>query len=134
MLQEWIKNREIDEQDEDGGNKNGGQADGGQLGSNLKKDPKKRWIPVPNDPALASLHCPICQEKFETVWLDEAQEWVWMDAVHAGGRVYHASCHEEATKDREVTPVRNVTPEPLLGKRKAVDADLSDPVKVKREV
>lgn len=29
-------------------------------------------------------------------WLDEAQEWVWMDAVRVGGRVFHASCHREA--------------------------------------
>ena len=31
-------------------------------------------------------------------WLDEAQEWVWTDAVKVGGgeRVFHASCHREA--------------------------------------
>ncbi|AEO71693.1 uncharacterized protein THITE_2171686 [Thermothielavioides terrestris NRRL 8126] len=29
-------------------------------------------------------------------WLDEAQEWVWTDAVRVGGRVFHASCHREA--------------------------------------
>lgn len=29
-------------------------------------------------------------------WLDEAQEWVWTDAVMVGGRVFHASCHREA--------------------------------------
>lgn len=29
-------------------------------------------------------------------WLDEAQEWVWTDAVRVGGRVFHASCYGEA--------------------------------------
>lgn len=29
-------------------------------------------------------------------WLDEAQEWVWTDALRVGGRVFHASCHREA--------------------------------------
>ena len=53
-------------------------------------------------------------------WLDEAQEWVWMDAVKVGDRVYHASCHREATNDGRGTPgpSRN-TPDPVLGKRKA---------------
>ena len=45
-------------------------------------------------------------------WLDDAQEFVWMDARKAGDRIYHASCYAEATKDR-------ATPEPVLGKRKA---------------
>jgi pre-mRNA cleavage complex 2 protein Pcf11 len=99
-----------------------------------KKDPKKQWLPVPSDPALANLHCPICQEKFVTVWLDEAQEWVWMDAVKVGGRTYHASCHEEATKDRGPSPARNSTPDSLLGKRKAAESDLTESkVKMKKE-
>lgn len=46
-------------------------------------------------------------------WLDDAQEFVWMDAKMVGDRIYHASCYAEATKDRG-------TPEPtVLGKRKA---------------
>lgn len=44
-------------------------------------------------------------------WLDDAQEFVWMDAVKIGARIYHASCHAEAKKD-------GGTPEPVLGKRK----------------
>lgn len=63
--------------------------------------------------------CPICQESFENKWLDSAQEWVWLDAKTVGGRVFHASCHVEATKDRE----RGATPDGVLGKRKA-DAGL----------
>ncbi|KAI9894796.1 MAG: hypothetical protein M1814_000015 [Vezdaea aestivalis] len=132
---DWIKNREGDQQQEGDENTAGGQTNGGLSGLAAKKDPKKQWIPVPDDPTMANLHCPICQEKFETVWLDEAQEWVWMDAVRVGGRIFHASCHEEAAKDREATPARNGTPESLLGKRKAVDADLTDSdIKVKKEL
>jgi hypothetical protein len=44
-------------------------------------------------------------------WLDEAQEFVWMDAIKIGGRIYHASCHSEVKRD-------GATPEPVLGKRK----------------
>ena len=49
-------------------------------------------------------------------WLDEAQEFVWMDAKQIGPRIFHASCHAEVTKD---SGARKVTPEPVLGKRKA---------------
>ncbi|EAQ83948.1 hypothetical protein CHGG_10352 [Chaetomium globosum CBS 148.51] len=54
------------------------------------------YIPVPEDSARVNNACPICQEKFEMKWLDEAQEWVWTDALRVGGRVFHASCHREA--------------------------------------
>ena len=68
------------------------------------------YLPVPDDSSRVNTACPICQEKFEMSWLDEAQEWVWTDAVNVGGRVYHASCHREAA-----VPVAM----PVLGKRKA---------------
>jgi pre-mRNA cleavage complex 2 protein Pcf11 len=53
-------------------------------------------------------------------WLDEAQEFVWMDAKKVGDRIYHASCFAEATKDVN-TQIKRGTPEPagVLGKRKA---------------
>ena len=83
------------------------------------QDPKTKWIRVPDDPALANSHCPICQEKFETQWNTDAQDFVWMDAVKIGARVYHASCHAEASKDGGGTPMRAATPDSILGKRKA---------------
>jgi len=60
-------------------------------------------------------------------WLDEAQDWVWMDAVSIGGRAYHASCHAEAAKDDDAVYKRS-TPEPtaVLGKRKAEVSFLVD--------
>ncbi|KAK4240285.1 protein PCF11 [Achaetomium macrosporum] len=57
---------------------------------------KLPYIPVPEDSSRMNNTCPICQERFEMKWLDEAQEWVWTDAVKVGERVYHASCHAEA--------------------------------------
>ncbi|KAL1835998.1 hypothetical protein VTJ49DRAFT_5701 [Mycothermus thermophilus] len=72
------------------------------------------YIPVPEDSSRVNSSCPICLEKFEMKWLDDAQEWVWMDAVRVEGRVFHASCHREAyggsTESR---------PGSVLGKRKA---------------
>ncbi|RFN52576.1 hypothetical protein FIE12Z_3159 [Fusarium flagelliforme] len=72
---------------------------------------KPKYIPVPDPSRGINLVCPICQDRFENKWLDTAQEWVWLDTVLVGNRAYHASCHAEATRDRENTPV--------LGKRKA---------------
>ena len=57
-----------------------------------------------------------------------------MDAIKVGDRIYHASCHEEATKDRAATPLRDLTPDSILGKRKADGYDLNVmKAKVKRE-
>jgi hypothetical protein len=39
--------------------------------------------------------------------------------LKVGGRIYHASCHAEATKDGGGTPARDTTPDSVLGKRKA---------------
>ncbi|KAL2265657.1 hypothetical protein VTJ83DRAFT_6757 [Remersonia thermophila] len=76
------------------------------------------YIPVPEDSSRVNSSCPICLERFEMKWLDDAQEWVWMDAVRVEGRVFHASCHREAyggsTESR---------PGSVLGKRKAEGQD-----------
>lgn len=83
------------------------------------KTPKLQYVAVPDDPLLANSVCPICQEKFEMKWLDDIQEFVWIDAVKIGDRIYHASCHAEAKKDGGSTPLyQRGTPEPVLGKRK----------------
>ena len=112
--QDWIRSREAIDVDHVPSQPD--KESGGDRGS---KAPKLQYIPVPDDPRTNTI-CPICQEKFEMKWLDEAQEWVWMDAVKVGDRVYHASCHREATNDGRGTPghSRN-TPDPVLGKRKA---------------
>ena len=82
---------------------------------------------MPDPSSGVNTVCPICQEKFENKWLDTAQEWVWLDAVLVGNRAYHASCHAEATRDREGTPgLSRRTPEPLLGNRKA-ETSVSSP-------
>ena len=98
----------------------------GAISSFAGKQPKLQYLPVPDDPALANSVCPICQEKFEMKWLDDAQEFVWMDAIKVGGRIYHASCYSEATKDEGNSQVKRDTPEPVLGKRKAEVSSLEE--------
>ena len=108
---DWVRSREAIDTDYVPVQSDGMAAASGAAG----KGKKLQYMPVPEDPRVNTM-CPICQEKFEMKWLDEAQEWVWMDAVKVGDRVYHASCHREATNDGNAA--RN-TPDRVLGKRKA---------------
>lgn len=118
---DWIRSVETIDLDhhpdvDDGSNPN--------TASSVAAGPKIQYIPVPDDGDTTNSVCPICQEKFVTKWLDEAQEWVWTDALRVGGRAYHASCYAEVTKDGggggSGTPMYSrATPDPVLGKRKA---------------
>ncbi|KAK9464247.1 hypothetical protein V1512DRAFT_213704, partial [Lipomyces arxii] len=60
------------------------------------EDALKRYVPVPTDTVVASTPCPICKEKFKSVWHDQMEEWVWMNAVESeNGKIYHATCFED---------------------------------------
>jgi hypothetical protein len=123
LKQDWIKSRELgDDQvitDTEATSENTAGND-----SESKKGPAKQWIRAPNDATLRNTPCPICQEKFESTWSEDVQDWIWQDAVKVGNRVYHASCYAEVTKDgpprgRETPSGRTGTPDSVLGKRKA---------------
>ncbi|KAG6036528.1 hypothetical protein E4U41_005630 [Claviceps citrina] len=118
--QDWLRSREVVDSEHVAA-----PEDGAKQAS--EADARPKYIPVPDPASGTNTVCPICQEKFENKWLDTAQEWVWLDAVLVGNRAYHASCHAEATRDREGTPVSSRrTPEPVLGKRKA-ESSISSP-------
>jgi len=93
------------------------------------------YITVPQG-AGAGQMCPICQESFEPLFLDAAQEWVWMDAVRVGDRAFHASCRAEVARDDEAAAVVAATQARLasvLGKRKLYDESDAG-VMLKREM
>ncbi|CZS88697.1 related to PCF11 component of pre-mRNA 3`-end processing factor CF I [Rhynchosporium agropyri] len=125
---DWIKSREVE------GESGAISSEPSQHTAAVAASTKLQYLPVPDDPALANSICPICQEKFEMKWLDEAQEFVWMDATNVGGRIYHASCYAEAAKD-VTTEIKRGTPEPagVLGKRKAEDDQMAFRAKIKSE-
>jgi len=117
---EWIASKEYeDDAGPTDANANGAAA--------AEKKKTQDFVRVPADPVLRSLPCPIDQEPFKSEWSEEVQDFIWKDAVHVGGRYYHASCYAEVTKGREKegvsTPVggsrRVTTPDSVLGKRKA---------------
>lgn len=93
----------------------------GRAAGAKKKKKVADIVPVPDGPERVTLSvCPICQENFEMKWFDE--EWVWIDAVQVGGRVYHASCRREASAAGNGSGKQQggtSTPEGVLGKRKA---------------
>ncbi|KAL1861627.1 mRNA 3' end processing factor [Diaporthe australafricana] len=120
---DWIKSREtIDDHQADA---DADAAKNAAASSTSKSSgPKIKYIPVPEDGDNTNTVCPICQEKFVTKWLDEAQEWVWTDAMRVGGRAFHASCYTDVSKDGGNMPMYGgggvkATPDPVLGKRKA---------------
>ncbi|KAJ5476971.1 hypothetical protein N7539_007115 [Penicillium diatomitis] len=107
-----------------------------------KPDPPA-WIRAPNDAARRNTPCPICQEKFESTWSEDVQDWIWQDAIQVGTRVYHASCYAEVTKGgpvpRSSTPqaqvqARTSTPDSVLGKRKAETSNSPGKTRIKTEV
>lgn len=122
---DWIKSREVGDDQSLADAEVSGDSVAGVDGSSAKKGPPKQWIHAPNDATLRNTPCPICQEKFESTWSEEVQDWIWQDAAKVGNRVYHASCYSEVTKDGPGpaggnTPIgRTSTPDSVLGKRKA---------------
>lgn len=120
ICQDWVHNIEtidLDQTDNVDGVNNTTNAAGPSA-------PKIQYIPVPDDGDNTNTVCSICQEKFVTKWLDEAQEWVWIDALRVGGRAFHASCYAEVTKESSGTVplyggAARATPDRVLGKRKA---------------
>ncbi|GAM40670.1 hypothetical protein TCE0_039r13197 [Talaromyces pinophilus] len=126
---DWIKSREFD--DDSGVAGTGGTGTATAEEEAAKKQPQKQWIRAPNDVTLRNAPCPICQEKFESTWSEDVQDWIWQDALKVGNRVYHASCYAEVTKDGSATTAaragtpsgRMGTPDSVLGKRKAEDTD-----------
>ncbi|KAK3069345.1 hypothetical protein LTS18_000355, partial [Coniosporium uncinatum] len=122
---EWIKHRDVDPASAESASSNG--TDG--KAKEKKKEAKDMFVPVPEDVGLQNQICPICQEKFETVWERETQQPVWMNAVKVGGRTYHATCYAEVkgglgsmTGGGPMRTRASATPEPsVLGKRKHVE-------------
>ncbi|KAL9712870.1 mRNA 3' end processing factor [Leucoagaricus gongylophorus] len=59
-----------------------------------------RYVTVPpGDEAKLLSHpiCPICKETLQVEFLEEEEEWIWRNAIKKDDKVYHATCHREAT-------------------------------------
>ncbi|BFZ61113.1 mRNA 3' end processing factor [Saitoella coloradoensis] len=94
-VEEWIANRDDEESSTSTTKTNNTTAAGGAAAL-PGKDPKLEWVPTPSNPFEAAQPCPICREKFVSVWHEDAEEWVWRNAVRVNAKVYHATCQHEA--------------------------------------
>jgi len=131
--EDWIHYRE---DDDDTGSVRNAATDPSPANAQAQvEELKKQYVVVP-DPSESQKICPICQEELHYVWHAETDEFVWMDAKQVGSRIYHASCHAEASKDKASGAVgsREGTPSSVSGsKRKAEDDDLNPKMKIKRD-
>ncbi|KAJ7276504.1 hypothetical protein B0H12DRAFT_1085729 [Mycena haematopus] len=60
-------------------------------------DLRAQFVVVPPGQEAKPVACPICKESFKSEWVEEVEDWVWRNAVLRDERVYHATCHAEAT-------------------------------------
>ncbi|KAK3985765.1 protein PCF11 [Cladorrhinum sp. PSN332] len=109
---------------------------GGGTGSGNSREEKQQYIPVPEDVSWVDSTCWICRSKFDLKYLDETEEWVWMDAMKVGDRIFHASCYAEYQGTSAAAANAGAggggggyrqTPERVLGKRKAEVCDNDPP-------
>jgi pre-mRNA cleavage complex 2 protein Pcf11 len=110
-------------------------------------DLRAQYVVVPRGEEAKPVACPICKEQFKSEWLEDedAEDWVWRNAVLKDDRVrtftlytycdsvsnyfsflqvYHATCHAEAAsglalrlRSRELANLRSHsnTPESVVG-------------------
>ncbi|KAG0647902.1 pcf11 [Hyphodiscus hymeniophilus] len=111
---DWIRSRDIDPDLPARETNNGAGA------TATDQKLKAIFLPVPADLQLRNVPCPICQEQFKQQYLDDEQDFVWMDAIKVGEKIFHATCYEEAYGTKSQAGMKRGTPDPsVLGKRKA---------------
>ncbi|GBE79674.1 hypothetical protein BKA93DRAFT_758248 [Sparassis latifolia] len=96
-----------------------GRADGSRLVNSsaaaaadaAKREAELRslYVVVPSGDEAKSISCPICKEPLKSEFLEDDEEWVWRNAVKKDDRIFHATCHAEATtsKTNLVARLRN---------------------------
>ncbi|KAF8525345.1 hypothetical protein JB92DRAFT_2877529 [Gautieria morchelliformis] len=58
---------------------------------------RESYVVVPTGDEAKSIQCPICKEVLKSEFLEDDEDWVWMNAVRVQGRIYHATCHAETS-------------------------------------
>lgn len=56
---------------------------------------ESQYVEVPSDLVAAAQPCPVCQDKFESVWDEEKEKWIWRNSIQVGGKIYHVTCYKE---------------------------------------
>ncbi|PIL37089.1 hypothetical protein GSI_00781 [Ganoderma sinense ZZ0214-1] len=107
-LEDWISSNSVDV-------KGKGRADGRTVSSKVvaaeeaaKREAELRamFVVVPPGDEAKPISCPICKEPLKSEFLEDDEEWVWRNAVKKDDRIYHATCHAEATASKSSLAVR----------------------------
>ncbi|XP_074598629.1 uncharacterized protein LOC141853249 [Brevipalpus obovatus] len=71
--------------------------------------------------------CPVCGEKFEPVWVEEAEEWRLKKAMRSeDDRIYHPLCYDDHVKQRSVlrkSKESDIEASDELGESKGIDLE-----------
>ncbi|KAK7205106.1 hypothetical protein BZA70DRAFT_238537 [Myxozyma melibiosi] len=66
---------------------------GGAERAKKMQEVSQKYILTPKEASVVNTPCPICMEKFKSVWNEKAEDWVWMNAIkHSNGKIYHGTC------------------------------------------
>ena len=76
----------------------------------LRNKFSKSIVVVPTDAEVSARACPICKEKFQSVWSEEEEEWIWQNATEVDGTYYHASCYYSVKSMSETVSRSTGTP------------------------
>ncbi|KAI1795172.1 hypothetical protein LXA43DRAFT_993775 [Ganoderma leucocontextum] len=107
-LEDWVNSHSVDV-------KGKGRADGRTVSSKVvaaeeaaKREAELRamFVVVPPGDEAKAISCPICKEPLKSEFLEDDEEWVWRNAVKKDDRIYHATCHAEATASKSSLAVR----------------------------
>ncbi|CCM03154.1 uncharacterized protein FIBRA_05276 [Fibroporia radiculosa] len=107
-VEDWVHDGSIDI-------KGKGRADGRKINSSAaaaaeaaKREAELRalFVVVPPGDEAKPISCPICKEILKSEFLEDDEEWVWRNAVRRDDKIYHATCHAEATASKSTLAVR----------------------------
>ncbi|EGO02188.1 hypothetical protein SERLA73DRAFT_159205 [Serpula lacrymans var. lacrymans S7.3] len=99
-IEDWIHDTSIDM-------KGKGRADGSRPlnvkaaaaaeAAKREAELREQFVVVPPGDEAKSISCPICKETLKSEFLEDDEDWVWKNAVKKDDRIFHATCHAEAS-------------------------------------
>lgn len=107
-MEDWIHDGSVDV-------KGKGRADGRILSSSAaaaveaakrEAELQAQYVVVPPGDEAKSISCPICKEPLKSEFNEDDEEWVWRNSVKRDDKIYHATCHAEATASKSTLASR----------------------------
>lgn len=58
---------------------------------------KDAYVVIPLGNEAKTVTCPICKEVLNPEFMEEEEEWVFKNAIDVNGKIYHSTCHADAS-------------------------------------